>query len=239
MDAIFGFFTGIIIAAAAAAGLLYMRRKSKKSPVRAEIYSTIEDIRAVGELSVLRVLNKEIVTATDHMFGKLGAKYLKWLLTENKLAMIFEFNINFKYDLNNPEFVISDEGDRRYTLKMPPCLYDTNILNLKFYDEKAGELLPWLLPGMVTRILGATFTEQEKNFLIDEAKQQALNTGKLLADQMIPEIQNAAKRTLTMLAMALGARDVQFDFDRSELVQTKLDFLAEPQLQPQEPALHA
>jgi hypothetical protein len=239
MDAIFGFFTGIVIAVAGAAGVWYVRKKSKATPKRTEIYSTIEDIRAVGELAVLRVLNKEIVTATDHMFGKLGAKYLKWLLTENKLAMIFEFNINFKYDLNNPEFEIIDEGDQRYTFKMPACLYDTNILNLKFYDEKAGELMPWLLPGMVTRILGATFTEEEKNFLIDEAKQQAMNTGKTLADQMIPEIQNGAKRTLSMLAKALGARDVQFNFDRSGLVQTKLDFLAAPQPPQQEPALTA
>lgn len=237
MDAIFGFFTGIVIAAAGVAGFLYVRNKLKKGVPRFEMYCTIEDIRAVGELVVLKVLNKEIVTATDHMFGKLGAKYLKWLLTENKLAMIFEFNINFKYDLNNPDFEIIDNGDQRYTFKMPPCFYDTNILNLKFYDEKAGELMPWLLPGMVTRILGATFSESEKNYLIDEAKQQAMNTGKALADRIIPDIQNAGKRTLTMLAKALGARDVQFDFDRSELVQTKLDFLAEPQ--PQQSALHA
>jgi hypothetical protein len=237
MDAMFGFVTGIIIALAGAAGFLYSRRKSKRAPVRADIYSTIEEIRAVGELSVLRVLNKEIVTATDHMFGKLGAKYLKWLLTENKLAMIFEFNINFKYDLNNPDFEILDEGSQRYTFKMPPCLYDTNIVNLKFYDEKAGELMPWLLPGMVTRILGVNFSEQEKNYLIDEAKQQALNTGKTLADHMIPEIQSAARRTLTMLAKALGAREVQFDFDRSGLVQTKLDFL--PEAQPRQPEMQA
>jgi hypothetical protein len=237
MDAIFGFVTGIVIAFAGVACLWYVRKKSKGGLLRAEIYSTIEDIRAVGELVVLRVLNKEIVTATDHMFGKLGAKYLKWLLTENKLAMIFEFNINFKYDLNNPDFQIIDGGDQRYTFKMPPCFYDTNILNLKFYDEKAGELMPWLLPGMVTKILGATFSEQEKNYLIDEAKQQALNTGKILAHRLIPDIQNAAKRTLTMLAKALGARDVQFDFDRSALVQTKLDFLAEPQ--PQQPGMNA
>ncbi len=237
MDAIFGFFTGLVIAAAGAAGFWYLRKKLKKGASRIAIYSTIEEIRAVGELVVLRVLNKEIVTATDHLFGKLGAKYLKWLLTENKLAMIFEFNINFKYDLNSPDFEIIDEGGRCYTFKMAPCYYETNILNLKFYDEKAGELMPWLLPGMVTRILGATFSEQEKNYLIDEAKQQAMNTGKLLAERMVPDIQNAAKRTLTMLAKGLGARDVQFDFGRSELVQTKLDFLAEPQ--PQQPEMNA
>ena len=237
MDAIFGFFTGLVIAAAGAAGFWFLRKKLKKSASRIAVYSTIEEIRAVGELVVLRVLNKEIVTATDHLFGKLGAKYLKWLLTENKLAMIFEFNINFKYDINSPDFEIIDEGDRCYTFKMAPCYYETNILNLKFYDEKAGELMPWLLPGMVTRILGATFSEQEKNYLIDEAKQQAMNTGKVLAERMVPDIQNAAKRTLAMLAKGLGAREVQFDFGRSELVQTKLDFLAEPQ--PQQPEMNA
>jgi hypothetical protein len=237
MDAIFGFFTGLVIALAAAAGFWFLRKKLKKGVSRAAIYSTIEDIRAVGELVALRVLNKEIVTATDHLFGKLGAKYLKWLMTENKLAMIFEFNINFKYDLNSPDFEIIDDGNQCYIFKMAPCYYETNILNLKFYDEKAGELMPWLLPGMVTRILGATFSEQEKNYLIDEAKQQAMNTGKVLAERMVPDIQNAAKRTLAMLAKGLGARDVQFDFGRSELVQTKLDFLAEPQ--PQQPEMNA
>lgn len=234
MDALFGFVSGLVIAIAGVAGLWMLRKKLKKGAPRVAIYSTIEEIRAVGELVVLRVLNKEIVTATDHLFGKLGAKYLKWLLTENKLAMIFEFNINFKYDLNSPDFEIIDEGDRCYTFKMAPCYYETNILNLKFYDEKAGELMPWLLPGMVTRILGATFSEQEKNYLIDEAKQQAMNTGKVLAERMVPDIQSAAKRTLAMLAKGLGARDVQFDFGRSELVQTKLDFLAEPQPQQHE-----
>lgn len=234
MDAIFGFVTGIVLAAAGAAGLWYARRKSGQAPRRAEIHSTIEEIRAVGELAVLRVLNKEIVTATDHLFGRLGTKYLKWLLTENKLAMIFEFNISFKYDLNDPALEVADDGGGCYTFKMPACRYDTNILNMKFYDEKAGELMPWLLPGMVTKILGANFSEQEKNYLIDEAKQQALATGRALADTMTPEIQNAAKRTLTMLARALGAREVRFDFGRSELVQARLDFLpdARPEEQP-------
>ena len=237
MDALFGFCIGIFITVSGAAVFWLYRKKSKKTAPRIEVHSSIEEIRTVGELVVLKVLNKEIVTATDHMFGELGAKYLKWLLTENKLAMIFEFSINFKYDLNNPGFEIFDDGPRSYTFKMPPCFYDTNILNMKFYDEKAGELMPWLLPGMVTKILGATFSEKEKNFLIDEAKQQAMNTGKTLAQHMVQDIQNAARRTLTMLAKGLGAQDVRFDFGNSELVQTKLDFLNEPLLQ--QPEMHA
>jgi hypothetical protein len=181
MDALVGFIIGLVFAAAAAVGLWLYRKKAPQAASRLEIHSSIEEIRTVGELAVLKVLNKEIVTATDHLLGELGAKYLKWLLTENKLAMIFEFSISFKYDLNNPAFRIRDDGGRCYTFIMPPCFYDTNIITMKFYDEKAGELMPWLLPGMVTKIFGATFSEKEKNFLIEEAKQQAVNTGSTLA----------------------------------------------------------
>jgi hypothetical protein len=54
---------------------------------------------------------------------------------------------------------------------------------------------------------------------------------------MVQDIQNAARRTLTMLARGLGARQVQFDFGGSELVQTRLDFSAEPL--PQQPQAQA
>jgi hypothetical protein len=228
MDALVGFIIGLVLAAAGALFFWLYRKKAQRAVSRFEIHSSIEEIRSVGELVVLKVLNKEIVTATDHLLGDLGSKYLKWLLTENKLAMIFEFSINFKFDLNNPAFEIQDDGGGSYTFKMPPCFYDTNILNMKFYDEKAGELMPWLLPGMVTKIFGATFSEKEKNFLIEEAKQQAMNAGCALARHMVQDIQSSARRTLGMLARGLGARDVRFDFGRSELVQTKLDFSAEP-----------
>ena len=35
-----------------------------------------------------------------------GKEYLRWLVSEKKLSMIFEFEINFIYDLTSPKLEI-------------------------------------------------------------------------------------------------------------------------------------
>ena len=65
------------------------------------IHSFLENMKSVGELVVFKAFTKEIVTTADHWLGNAGKKYLTWLMSEMKMAMIFQFEINFWYDLKN------------------------------------------------------------------------------------------------------------------------------------------
>ena len=89
-------------------------------------------------LSVFKAVTKEIVTARDHSLGDLGKRYLEWLITSKKMAMIFEFDIDFQYDLRDPAFAVAEAGPGRYRLQMPRCDYVVHVRNVTFYAEQGG-----------------------------------------------------------------------------------------------------
>ena len=70
-------------------------------------------------MSALKVITKEIVTETEYSFGEFGRKYLRGALSQKKLAMIFEFQIDFRYKLRSPQvsIVMTDAAAR---LTLPP-----------------------------------------------------------------------------------------------------------------------
>jgi len=224
-------FIGIICGLAAAVlllGWLWLRQKAKqpRPPLDTHIHTSIEDIRSVGELVVFKIVTKEIVTAADHWFGEWGKKYFKWLASSKKMAMIFEFEVNFRYNLRSSDFVIEHQGDARYRLKMPKCLYETYIRDISFYDEQSAKLLPWLLPDLLNRVFGSGFDETDKNHLKEEAKQQAGRMAKTFVEKMQSEVQNSARQTLEALGKAFGADHVTVDFADSKLIQTKVESAA-------------
>jgi len=204
-------------------GIFRLKRRHKKSKRSGNIYSSIEEIRSVGELVVFKILTKEIVTADEHWLGEWGRKYLRWIISTKKMAMIFEFSIDFRYDLQSPDFLIKKEGDRTHRLVMPRCFYETYIKDIHFYDEQNAKLLPWLLPDLLNRAFGMNFDEKDKNRLKDEAKQQASNLAQGLVKKMRSEVQNSARKTLEVLAKGFGAERVIIDFGNADLVQTKVD----------------
>ena len=53
---------------------------------------------------------------------------------------------------------------------MPPCKYKFSIANMKFYDEKNGKFIPFLLPDSLNGFFGSSFSEEDKNRLIEEAR---------------------------------------------------------------------
>ncbi len=205
--------------------LLLLKRRGKKGLRGAEVHvhASIEELRSVGELVAFKMITKEIVTAADHWFGEWGRRYLKWLLSEKKMAMIFEFEIDFRYDLRSNDFVIEQTGEREYRLGMPKCFYQTHIRDVSFYDEQSSKLLPWLIPDLLNRAFGPGFSETDKNRLKEEAKQQAGHMAKDFVDKMRSEVQSSAKQTLETLGKAFGADSVTVDFSDSELVQTKVE----------------
>jgi Protein of unknown function (DUF4230) len=155
------------------ATLLVRAWKDRKPAQQITIHSSIEDMRSIGELAVYKVFTKEIVTETDHSWGQFGERYLSWVLTQKKMAMVFEFEIEFRYNLRNNAFQIEQRGQGAYNIKMPPCQHEVFIRNITVYDEQKARVLPWLLPDLLNGFFSGSFNEQDKNHLIAAARQHA------------------------------------------------------------------
>jgi hypothetical protein len=179
-------------------------------------------------LSVFNAVTKEIVTETDHSWGAFGKKDLSWVLSNKKMAMIFEFEIDFRYDLRRPEFEVTETGASSYRLTLPPCLYEVHIRDIRFYDEQGAKLLPWLLPWLLPDLLngflGARFSEEDKNSLIRSAKTHAEQEAKKLIETLQAEVQSSAQAVLMSIGKAFGAESLDFVFEREEKPELKIAY---------------
>ncbi len=220
------FIAGLIgfgLGASLVAAILFYRREKRKSKEKVQVFSSIEEIRQVGELVAFKIVTKEIVTAADHWFGDIGKKYFLWLISTKKMAMIFEFSIDFKYDLKSRDFEIQHVGENRYRMKMPKCFYDIHIKDINFYDEQTTKLLPWLLPDLINKAFGMGFDESDKNRLVEEAKQQASQMAVEMVQKLRSEVQSSARQTLETITKGFGAELAGVDFSDSELVQLSVE----------------
>ncbi|MDF7799931.1 DUF4230 domain-containing protein [Pontiellaceae bacterium B1224] len=191
---------------------LWLKAKKKKPAKDIRIFSSIEQLKAIGQLSVYKVLTKEIVTETDHTWGEFGNRYLSWVLSGKKMAMIFEFEIDFRYNLQSPKFEIIEKGESAYSVNMPPCDYEVHIRDIRFYDEQGTKLLPWLLPDLLNGFISGGFSEEDKNKLVDAAKRHAEKQALELINNIQSEVQKSAKSTLESISRAFGATDLEFRF---------------------------
>lgn len=193
----------------------FFARKSLPAANHTHAHTSLEGMRAVGELSVFKAITKEIVTETDYSFGEFGRKYLRWAFSQKKLAMIFEFQIDFRYDLRSPDFRIeSADGSegRNARLHLPPVKAEISVRSLRFYDEQRSKLMPWLLPDLLNGAFGPGFTEEDKNRLLEGAALHAKSHAHALIEQLRPEVEASAHATLLPLAHALGVRNAQLSF---------------------------
>ncbi|MBQ1783983.1 MAG: DUF4230 domain-containing protein [Gammaproteobacteria bacterium] len=195
----------------------WLKRRSAPAAT-IEVQSSIEQMKAIGQLSVFKVITREIVTSTDHSWGEFGAKYLSWMLSKKKMAMIFEFEIDFRFDLRRPEFQIRELGEQRYLLHMPPCQHQVFIRDIQFYDEQHGKLLPWLLPDLLNGFLATGFAEADKNRLVAAARDHAEAQARNLISDLQSDVNQSAKSTLEAIAKGFAARQVSFEFDGSPTV---------------------
>jgi Protein of unknown function (DUF4230) len=192
------------------------RRRSNRG-AQTDLRSELVELRAIGELSVFRVVTKDILTHTDHSFGDFGRRYLKWAFSQKKLAMVFEFEIDFRFDLRDPALkietgVITPQGGRFAYLTLPACTCSVLLRDLSFYDEQRARLLPWLLPDLLNGFLPTGFSEADKNQLITSAREHAQSQALLLLEKYKRDIEGSASQTLLPILRSLGARDVQVRF---------------------------
>jgi hypothetical protein len=207
------FLMGMVVMLVVAGGLwVWMKLRKNKPAKEIRIFSSIEQLRSIGQLSVYKVMTKEIVTETDHTWGEIGSRYLSWVLSNKKMAMIFEFVIDFRYNLQSPQFEIAEKGDSAYSIIMPPCDYDVHIRDIRFYDEQGSKLLPWLLPDLLNGFLSGGFSEEDKNKLVDAAKGHAEKQALELINNIQSEVQKSAKSTLESISHAFGVETIDFKF---------------------------
>ena len=192
-------------------GLMLRASKGRAKP-NVSIQSSIEHVRAIGHLSVFKVFTKEIVTATDHSWGEFGQRYLGWVLSGKKMAMIFEFEIDFRYDLRSSQFAVQQTARDVVDVSMPPCQIEAHVRTIHFYDEQRSKLLPWLLPDLLNGFFQDGFSERDRNKLVTDAKAHAEGQARRMIDSFAAEVQASAKSTLEPIFRSLGASAVRFEF---------------------------
>ncbi|MBC8478385.1 MAG: DUF4230 domain-containing protein [Candidatus Delongbacteria bacterium] len=210
------FFIGILLGLMIGVGFWMFRRshRGKGGPVL-DTHSFIQELRSIGELRVFKVLTKEIVTAKDHWLGETGKKYFEWLTSTKKMVMIFEFDIGFAYDLTHPDFTIVETNPAQYRVVMPRCNHEINIRNITFYDEQNSRFLPWLLPEFVGKIFGEGFDEDDRNHLVQEARNQVSAISAELVTRIKSEVQTSARNTLESLSRGFAVERITVDFQGS------------------------
>ncbi len=231
MDVLFALAIGFALALALA--VLWTRRGGKSGGAReTHAHASLTQLRAIGELSVFKALTKEIVTEVDHTWGEFGKNYLSWMLSNKKMAMIFEFEMDFRYDLRSPEFAIEEEAGG-HVLRMPPCRYETHIRDIQFYDEQRSKLIPWLLPDLLNSLFTQGFSEQDRNRLKDAARKSAQAQAQALVVSLGSEVEQSARQTLESLARAFGVENVSFVFRKPDLNRVQVTYeLAEAKPEP-------
>lgn len=205
----------VLFVAGLGTGWFWQRRRQPKARSQPNIHSRIAELRTVGELSVFRAVSKDILTHVDHSFGEFGRKYLSWAFTKKKLAMVFEFEMDFRYDLRSDAMKVEVEaadGQPRAVIHLPPCRVEVSIKDLSFYDEQRARFLPWLLPDLLQGFFDGRFSEEDKNRLIAAARAHAMTQARELARRYRAQVEHSAYSTLRQIARPMGFAQLQVHF---------------------------
>jgi hypothetical protein len=181
-----------------ATAAFFTGRLMKPGPSVPSVSSSVDFIRQIGELHVLRASVKEIVTS------KIGEA--SWLKSPGKLAIICHFDIKYKYNLQKARIVAGsrEDGSRYCMIHLPRHEYEVATRDIRFYDDQDGT---WLGFTMKT-------PPDERTRALDAARQQAEVQAKAFLTDMEGEIQASAKATLSQIARAFGYSDISIEFEK-------------------------
>ena len=204
------YFTGILIGGAVGFLIGYIwskfQKKEKSDSIKLNVSSYLVSIK---ELRVYRAYMKEIVTSVDHVWGDIGKKYFSWMLSEKKLAMVFEFEVDFVYNLLSKDFKVFDDING-VSIKMPRCKYDVKIKDFYFYDEQGTRLK--ILPEFLSSIFDGGVSEDEKNELVKMAIKQVEEISKKVAMNIQSDVDRTTKETINNLLLGFNKRIDSFNF---------------------------
>ena len=194
-------------------GFIWYQKKSKtkQNPVKFNVGSYLTRI---GELRVYRAYMKEIVTSVDHVWGEIGKKYFSWMLSEKKLAMVFEFEVDFVYNLFSKDFKV-EQNQNGLSVTMPRCKYDVKIKDFYFYDEQGTRLK--ILPEFLSSIFDGGVSEDEKNELVKMAIKQVEEIAKKVAKNIQSDVDKTTRATINNLIMGFNEHIDSFKFNEKNI----------------------
>ena len=187
------------------------KNKTKSNPVKFNVGSYLTRI---GELRVYRAYMKEIVTSVDHVWGEIGKKYFSWMLSEKKLAMVFEFEVDFVYNLFSKDFKV-EQNQSGLSVTMPRCKYDVKIKDFYFYDEQGTRLK--ILPEFLSSIFDGGVSEDEKNELVKMAIKQVEEIAKKVAKNIQSDVDKTTRATINNLIMGFDEHIDSFKFNEKNI----------------------
>ena len=215
------YFIGILIGGAVGFLIGYIwnkfQKKEKSDSIKLNVSSYLVSI---GELRVYRAYMKEIVTSVDHVWGDIGKKYFSWMLSEKKLAMVFEFEVDFVYNLLSKDFKVFDDING-VSIKMPRCKYDVKIKDFYFYDEQGTRLK--ILPEFLSSIFDGGVSEDEKNELVKMAIKQVEEISKKVAMDIQSDVDKTTKETINNLLLGFHKRIDSFNFLKNNISQDQVN----------------
>ena len=134
-----------------------------------------------------------------------------------------EFDVDFRYDLNDPRFQVRRTGADRCRITLPPCRHEVLLRDMRIHSEDKPELLPWLMPDLVGRFITGGFSIEAKNQLIAETRQESKRFAGELVRRVEGEAQASAMRSLEPLTRGLGVAHVDYVFTPAEELKVTVD----------------
>ncbi len=195
----FSLVLGFVLAILIVAYLIVRQVVPSAGPGAAPTVATsLDSIREIGELAVLRASIKEIVTS------KVGEA--TWIKTPGKLAIICHFDIKYKYNLHKTRIIAGTraDGTRYCILHLPKHEFDVATKEIRFYDDQDGT---WL--GFTQKTL-----PDDRTKALEAGRLQAESQARAFLGEMEGEIQGSARTTLTQIARAFGFSDVTVEFEQ-------------------------
>ncbi|MEZ6243547.1 MAG: DUF4230 domain-containing protein [Phycisphaerales bacterium] len=179
----------------------FFRSGAHKPQTTTDLRLITERVRAVGKLVGLEVHAKEIATA------KRGWSWIPpILLTQAKLAMIFQFEKQYSVELGVvTQDHVEELGGGRYRLTLPPIQGSLRLVDVVPYDIQQGRVL-----GLLDVI---AMNADRQGELMKVAQQQAAELFDRSDERYTAQAREAVERQLRSL---LALFDVDLDIIWSE-----------------------
>ena len=169
---------------------------------------SVESLRRVGELVVLRAVYSVPAVGRESIWGEKGKAFLSWLWSESRSIMIFRFEINFKYDLRSESSVTLRARDATsLEVELGTPRFDIGIQDVRFYHTEQGRLLEWLLPKALG-LFQSNMDDETRQRMLEAARQEAIAQAEELVANLADEARRSAEATLKGLAYGLGYEQV-------------------------------
>ena len=136
------------------------------------------------------------------------------------IAMVFEFEVDFVYDLMSPDFKVSESSSGK-SIQMPKCKYDVKIKDFYFYDEQGTRLK--ILPEFLSSIFDGGVSEEEKNELVKMAIKQVEEISKKVAKNIQLDVDKTTKETINNLIIGFNEHINSFKFYEKKISQDQVN----------------